>query len=526
MTLAFMSYSLAIATLMALAALLLERALGGIGLPRRIAWIAGIAAALVTPALVLVFKDEAAPAVVIVAPGNENLAFAMQPVVSRLAGSHLAGWTLDQMAAAAWVSLSAMLIFFYALSAWGLARRMRGSHETAVDSQLVAVTSDMGPAVFGWRRPRIIFPAWLMSAPSDIRRLALAHEHQHLMARDPQVLLAATVLSTLLPWNPALLWMLRRLRFAMEVDCDARVLRAGADAGEYGLTLLYVSERQTRAPVAATALIERASQLERRIDIMFSTPRKLPVLAAGICLTLAAGCLLAASQVDVPSFASSAGTVLKPPPGQDTTGWKLGQHFELHIREKYPELMGGNFEGTPVIVVQLNDDWSIARSAMTMNPNPVGEINATSEVFGILGIPSEDAPYVGAMSMQMARGKFALVIYTEHKRPDMPLLARFFPDTRAQDRAIFQRHFQAGIPAGENPWVLLDRSGEVVRKGVEVLTPQWNKTLEQRFSGIQAQEMTVTPITNDAGEPVRDDAGKELQLYSVWLAPGSPQPAE
>jgi hypothetical protein len=73
--------------------------------------------------------------------------------------------------------------------------------------------------------------------------------------------------------------------------------------------------------------------------------------------------------------------------------------------------------------------------------------------------------------------------------------------------------------------VLLDRDGHVLRSGQEtVKASDWNRTLESRFPGIKTQGITVTPITNDAGEPLFDEAGGELQLHSVWLAAGSPQP--
>ena len=85
--------------------------------------------------------------------------------------------------------------------------------------------------MYGWWRPRIVFPDWLIAAPVATQTFALEHERQHLAVRDPQVLAGATLLFALVPWNLPLLWMLRRLRFAMEVDCDARVVRAGVVGG-------------------------------------------------------------------------------------------------------------------------------------------------------------------------------------------------------------------------------------------------------------------------------------------------------
>jgi TonB family protein len=56
----------------------------------------------------------------------------------------------------------------------------------------------------------------------------------------------------------------RRLREAIELDCDARVLRRAPDARQYGALLLEVGRRRA-APVLGVALAEPVSLLERRI---------------------------------------------------------------------------------------------------------------------------------------------------------------------------------------------------------------------------------------------------------------------
>ena len=77
--------------------------------------------------------------------------------------------------------------------------------------------------------------------------------------------LAAHFALIAMPWNVALWWQLMRLRVAVELDCDARVLR-DADARSYGDLLLEVARPRRRLMLmGATAFAERASQLERRI---------------------------------------------------------------------------------------------------------------------------------------------------------------------------------------------------------------------------------------------------------------------
>lgn len=523
-------YGLAVGVLTAVGSWLLERAQVHLGRPRRLAWMCGIAAALVVPALMIVLSG---PRTVTESPISITLPAAFVAGAATPADGHSilsndTDWQIDGWLAGAWALTSLSLIGIYGLSAWRLQSRARAWHVVQLDQGPVMVAPDVGPAVFGWARPCVVFPHWLMHSPGEVHRLALVHEREHVSARDPQVLSAATLLAALLPWNLPILWMLRRLRFAMEVDCDARVIRRGVDPSVYGLALLYVSERQSRAPIPAIALIERTSQLERRINLMSSTPHKHRVLLVGLCLALAGSCLYGATKLDAPRI-GAADLVRKPPPSMDKNnpGVKLGEVFERLISESYPDLLSGNFDGMPMIVVQLNNDLSVAKLAKTQNPDPSGKVNVTNEVFRLLNLAPEEVPHVGAMSMQMAKDKVVLVAYTERRKPGDRFVSNVFPDTRRQDRALFVQQFpdsKLGVAAGEDPWVLLDRSGTVLRRGLEPIATEWNRTLEDRYRGIKTAEATVTSIYDEAGDPLRDIGGKELHLHSVWLAKGSPIP--
>ncbi len=96
-----------------------------------------------------------------------------------------------------------------------------------------------------------------------------------------------------LPWNVPLWWQLRRLRLAVELDCDRRVLSRGVDPEDYGRTLLHVARRRSLARAVPTAfVIEPSSTLEKRIRAM--RPEKVggraarSVLAAGLAALLVA----------------------------------------------------------------------------------------------------------------------------------------------------------------------------------------------------------------------------------------------
>src|SRR6185437_16360485 len=100
------------------------------------------------------------------------------------------------------------------------------------------VAPDTGPAVAGWLRPRIVLPAWALHASRGDLELIVLHESEHIRARDPRLLFYAAAMVVLLPWNVVLWWLVHLLRLAIELDCDARVLRHAPDVAAYGALLI------------------------------------------------------------------------------------------------------------------------------------------------------------------------------------------------------------------------------------------------------------------------------------------------
>jgi TonB family protein len=198
-----------------------------------------------------------------------------------------------------------------ALAAMGcvLALRRRGWRAAEVDGVPVLVSSDVGPAVVGLFRSRIVLPAWALAADEGARRLVLEHEREHVRAGDPRLLAAAFLFAALTPWNPAAWWQLRRLRLALEVDCDARVLRRRADVRAYGSVLLEVGRRASRTRLAAAAFAEPVSSLERRIRIMTAPRVRRPLLRAAASGALSALLVAAACEAPQPTQPPVAGPI-------------------------------------------------------------------------------------------------------------------------------------------------------------------------------------------------------------------------
>jgi beta-lactamase regulating signal transducer with metallopeptidase domain len=171
----------------------------------------------------------------------------------------------NRVAIAAWAALSAALAIYFVAGLAALVRMRRQWRVGDVCGVKVLVSDRTGPAVINPFSPQIVMPEWALTMDRYQLGLMIRHEQEHRRAGDPQLLALAQVALIAMPWNPALWWGVVRLGLAVELDCDARVLRT-ADPRTYGDLLLEVA-RPRRGPrlVATAAFAERAGGLERRI---------------------------------------------------------------------------------------------------------------------------------------------------------------------------------------------------------------------------------------------------------------------
>jgi beta-lactamase regulating signal transducer with metallopeptidase domain len=100
--------------------------------------------------------------------------------------------------------------------------------------------------------------------PGVQRRYVLRHEAEHRSAHDERLLFVASLFLVLAPWNLALWWQLRRLRLAVEMDCDNRVVSALGNAPAYGELLFKVAQAASRGPRLQPALLG-VGMLEHRL---------------------------------------------------------------------------------------------------------------------------------------------------------------------------------------------------------------------------------------------------------------------
>jgi beta-lactamase regulating signal transducer with metallopeptidase domain len=197
---------------------------------------------------------------------------------------------VDRYAGAAWTVASVILLMMFVVGVARLSYRRRRWDEAVLANTRVLVAPDVGPAVIGLVEPRIVIPRWSLSLDECARALMLNHEAEHIRAHDPLLLAVAAWSLILFPWNVALWMAVRRLRSAIEVDCDRRVLSGSPEPRAYGMLLIAVSARRRASLPFAAALVEGRSLLERRIRFLTAVPPRRRMLSASLpaCLTVIA----------------------------------------------------------------------------------------------------------------------------------------------------------------------------------------------------------------------------------------------
>lgn len=307
--LAWMAYATLAGSLLAGAGAMLEHASPWLGARRRLVWLGSIGATLLFAAAATLpthdRRDAAsARAVAQVPTASAARAVGLAATVTgreRTSASHVviasprSPWGqpaqtagVDALLLVLWGVSSALCVGVLLMSAWRVDRMRRTWRERMLAGVPVFVSHDVGPAVIGLVHHGIVVPGWVEALGADEQGIMMTHEREHVRAGDPLLLWGATLLVAITPWNVALWYSLRRLRHAIEIDCDARVLRSRPDARAYCTLLLDVGERTLAGVAPVAALAEPATLLERRIEAMLQPARKgRRAVAGGAAVSLA-----------------------------------------------------------------------------------------------------------------------------------------------------------------------------------------------------------------------------------------------
>ena len=541
---AWMAYALVIALLVSIAAFAAERIAILRRLPSRWIWVAALLLSLILPMLFAAQRPQptARPAAALAALANREA-----PPLYELSPSAWVGGdapvvarrvAVDAWLLIGWSAMSTLALATLAMGWIHIRRRLRSAVRREVDGVSVIVSRDIGPAVVGIVRPRIVIPQWLLQQDTATQKIVLEHEREHLRAQDIRVLGGALLVAVLVPWNLPIWWQLRKLRFAMEVDCDARVLRGGQSRSAYSAVLLNVATHLMPLRAAAAGLAESGSSLERRIRIMHAPMRARWRLLAALLGTCSVALIAVAANVNAPPVPdlttgeSEDGLPLLPTPVMD---WKEDQALLARaVGHFYPQLLAARQDGHPYVWAVVNEHGEVSQIDMTVRPvwdreydfarnwqaflERAGVIESEVRQQLVMQIPI--GPNYSAVAWVMQPGALAqdpaAPRFTVAPRQARAMEARMLATVEAQRRVI--EHFDApalseGVPKGQELWFLIDAEGKVLRAGrrTTITDPQAARlAMKEMFP-----ELSVGYVTR--GTVVKDTTGKRIPVSWQWL---------
>lgn len=303
MMLTWMTWAVTVAAILGVSALLAEGALRERGWPTRWSWAAALVASVTLPVLGALRPRSAAA-------GGEALnggwalldpAWLVEAGTVAAASVPPLGGRVDSVLRVVWAvgALAGVAVLLGGLAT--LRARAARWHRARVQGESVLLSRDFGPALVGVLSPEIVLPRWALRMSEEDQRLACLHESEHREARDTWLLLGGAIAATLMPWNVALWWQLRRLRAAVEVDCDARVLRRGASRRAYGALLLELGSARGRSPLPILALARSESLLERRLKMIVRNVRERQPARALVAACSSLALFVVACETDAPT---------------------------------------------------------------------------------------------------------------------------------------------------------------------------------------------------------------------------------
>jgi beta-lactamase regulating signal transducer with metallopeptidase domain len=303
----WMLWAIAITALLGAAAHLLESLLRGRGRPGRWAWAMAMVGAIAVQAWALLVENRQAASVPARVPSEVPVEEALLDwwnVMSVQMPSVLE--RVDTYVGALWLMASLLLLVGLIGGFCRLNRRAKSWPRHNVAGHDVLISENFGPALLGIRSLRIVLPRSLLDQGHDAVALVCLHEAKHREARDTWLLAGAAFTVAVLPWNAALWWQLMRLRAAIELDCDNRVVADGVPLSQYARLLLDLGTGSEQLSVAIPAFVQPPTLLERRLTMLINGARRQGPMATLFSIAAVVLLSMAACETAAPAFGPEA----------------------------------------------------------------------------------------------------------------------------------------------------------------------------------------------------------------------------
>jgi beta-lactamase regulating signal transducer with metallopeptidase domain len=243
--------------------------------------------------------------------------------------------------AAAWLIVSLVRGVKLAMSAvrlrgiWKRAVPVEGCHEVLLAAGIrgveICTSKDVDrPSVIGFFSPRILIPEELFGrlTTAEFGQIVL-HEIGHLRRADDWINLLQKLSLVVVPLNPILIWIERRLCLERELACDDDVLRMTKAPKAYATCLTNLAEQRLgrRAAVLSLGAWERRSELARRVHSILRGGQTMGrtqarVVMGAIVLGLVGGSAELARCPEFVSFSRAASTVSAEAQSVPPAGYK------------------------------------------------------------------------------------------------------------------------------------------------------------------------------------------------------------
>lgn len=372
----WMLYAVAVGAVIAAGGFAMERLAAAYRFPRRVVWLAALTLAVLIPAAgaFRVTQVASSPDTAIARPAEptgtvSGVAWDIVPSMPLPNGPGSARAAVLGWGAATLLSLAAIAAVLLLV-----ARSRRRWPRDRVSEADVYVSRRFGPALVGVMNPEVVVPSWVLRLERRAAAMIIRHEREHARARDHLALLYAALTVAAFPWSPAVWWMARRLRAAVEMDCDQRILASGVAAAEYGVVLLDAGSRHTGRWGLAPAMSQPKSLLERRLRTMSENTNKLSMAQATLLGALAVGALVAACDAPVPTQVQDA--LIEAMDEEEIA------RTDAEVKERAEELLHTRFRGTgdaPLIYVDGvrisgSGDLESFRGVVDLHPDAIDRI--------------------------------------------------------------------------------------------------------------------------------------------------------
>lgn len=270
-----------------------------------------------------------------------------------------------------WVAGSAVLFGRLLLAARSVRRRKRDWRPLPAPGGPVYRDEELGPAAVGVLSPDVVLPEWVMDLEDADRRMVLLHEREHARTGDPALVAAGSAIMALTPWNLLLWWQFRRLRQAVELDCDLRVVGRVGDRKSYGRVLLEAARNSDQATVPLVAGGESfvGDRIRNLVDGAppFRPLRAVSGLTAVVCAAVLAATLPSPRAASAWSRQAVFNELVEGPRRVSQDGVAVANEAEVMraIRELHPDdLREKGVGGIVNVLVHVRSDGTVGEAVV------------------------------------------------------------------------------------------------------------------------------------------------------------------